>query len=59
VLAAFRPGDTLAALTGWTGLGCPAGTVRAGVLRLLWERRLVTDLHRRLDGDSMLEAADG
>jgi hypothetical protein len=59
VLAAFRPGDTLAALAGRTCLGCPAGTVRAGVLRLLWERRLVTDLHRRLDGDSVLEAADG
>jgi hypothetical protein len=46
VLAAFRPGDTLAALAGRTVLGCPAGTVRAAVLRLLWERRLVTDLHR-------------
>jgi hypothetical protein len=59
VLAAFRSGDTLAALAGRTGLGCPAGTVRAAVLRLLWERRLVTDLHRCLDGDSVLEAADG
>jgi len=59
VLAAFRPGDTLAALAGRTGPGCPAGSVRAAVLRLLWERRLVTDLHRRLDGDSVLEAADG
>jgi hypothetical protein len=59
VLAAFRPGDTFAALAGRTCPGCPAGTVRAAVLRLLWERRLVTDLHRRLDGDSVLEAADG
>lgn len=59
VPAAFRPGDTFAALAGRTGLGCPAGTVRAAVLRLLWERRLVTDLDRRLDGDSVLEAADG
>ena len=58
VLAAFRPGDTLAALAGLTGLGYP-GTVRAAVLRLLWERRLATDLHRPLDGDSVLEAADG
>jgi hypothetical protein len=59
VPAALRPGDTLAALAGRTGLGCPAGTVRAAVLRLLWERRLVTDLHRPLDGDSVLEMADG
>ncbi len=59
VLAAFRPGDTFAALAGRTGLGLPAGSVRAAVLRLLWERRLVTDLNRRLDGDSVLEAADG
>jgi hypothetical protein len=59
VLAAFRPGDTFAALACRAGLGCPAGTVRAAVLRLLWERRLVTDLHRPLDGDSVLEVADG
>jgi hypothetical protein len=59
VLAAFRPGDTFAALAGRGGLGCAAGSVRAAVLRLLWERRLVTDLYRRLDGDSVLEAADG
>ena len=59
VLAAFRPGDTFAALAGRGGLGCAAGSVRAAVLRLLWERRLVTDLFRRLDGDSVLEAADG
>lgn len=44
VLAAFRPGDTLAALAGRTCPGCPAGSVRAAVLRLVWERRLVTDL---------------
>jgi hypothetical protein len=59
VLAAFRPGDTFAALSGRGGLGWAAGTVRAGVLRLLWERRLVTDLDRRLDGGSVLEAGDG
>jgi hypothetical protein len=59
VLAAFRPGDTCAALAGRDGLGGPPGMVRAAVLRLLWEQRLVTDLHRRLDGDSVLEAADG
>jgi hypothetical protein len=59
VLAAFRPGDTFAALAGRGGLGCAAGSVRAAVLRLLWERRLVTGLYRRLDGDSVLEAADG
>jgi hypothetical protein len=59
VLAAFRPGDTFAGLAGRNGFGCPAGTVRAAVLRLLWERRLVTDLDRRLDGDSVLETAGG
>src|SRR5260221_2359388 len=42
VLAAFHPGDTLAALAGRTGLGCPAGTVRAAGLRLLGGRRPVT-----------------
>ncbi len=59
VLAAFRAGDTFAALAGRDGLGCPAGIGRAAVLRLLWEQRLITDLHRRLGDDSVLEAADG
>jgi hypothetical protein len=59
VLAAFRPGDTFAALAARDGLGLPPGMVRAAVLRLLWEQRLITDLRRRLDGDSVLEAADG
>ena len=34
-----------------------AGQVTAAVARLLWEHRLTADLRRRLDGDSVLEAA--
>jgi hypothetical protein len=58
-LAAFRPGDTLAALAGRAGQDHPPAVVRAAVLRLLWEQRLLTGLHRRLDGDSVLEAPGG
>jgi hypothetical protein len=58
-LAAFRPGDTFSALTRRAGVDHHPGAVRAAALRLLWERRLITDLHRRIDGDSVLEAADG
>jgi hypothetical protein len=59
VLAEFRPGDTLAALAGRAGQDHPPAGARAAVLRLLWEQRLATDLHRRLDGDSMLEVPGG
>ena len=58
-MTAFRPGDTFSALTRRTGSGYPSGAARSAVLRLLWAQRLTTDLHRRLDGDSMLEAAGG
>jgi hypothetical protein len=59
VLAAFRSGDTFSALAGRAGQDHRPGDVRAVVLRLLWEQRLVTDLHRRFDGDSVLEASGG
>ena len=59
VLAAFRPGDTFGALAGRAGWDYRPGDARAAVLRLLWEQRLVTDLHHRLDGDSVLEARGG
>lgn len=59
VLAAFRPGDTFAALAGRAGLDHHPGTARAAVLRLLWEQRLITGLHRHLDGDAVLEAPGG
>jgi len=59
VLAAFRPGDTFAVLAGRAGPDCRPGDARAAILRLLWEQRLITDLHRRLDGDSVLAAPGG
>jgi len=59
VLAAFRPGDTLAVLASRAGRGHPPAGARAAVLRLVWEQRLLTGLHRRLDGDSVLEAPGG
>jgi hypothetical protein len=59
VLTAFRPGDTVGVLAGRAGPDCQPGDARAAILRLLWEQRLVTDLHRRLDGDSVLEAPGG
>jgi hypothetical protein len=33
------------------------GEVKAAVLRLLWQQRLATDLHGRLDVGSALEVA--
>jgi hypothetical protein len=59
VLAAFSPGDTFAALAARAGRDLPPGTARAMALRLLWQQRLVTGLHRPLDDDSVLEAGDG
>ena len=59
VLAAFRPGETVSALAGRVGPDCRAGDARGAILRLLWEQRLVTDLHRLLDGDSVLAAPGG
>jgi len=59
VLAVFRPGDTFAALAGRADADHRPGDARAAILRLLWEQRLITDLRRRLDDDSALEAAGG
>lgn len=59
VLAQWGPGDTLAALSGRAAAGQGPGGARAAVLRLLWEQRLTADLHRPLDGGSVLEAAGG
>jgi hypothetical protein len=59
VLAAFSPGDTFAALAARAGRDLPPGSARAAALRLLWQQRLVTDLHRSLDDDSVLEAGGG
>ena len=60
VLAAFRPGDTLGRAgrpaLAWTVARAPPGP---RCLRLLWQQRLITDLHRRLDGGSVLEAPGG
>ena len=57
VLAAVRPGDTIGGLACRMPPGCDPGGVRAAVLRLLWEQRLVTDLRRVLDAGSALEVA--
>ena len=57
VLAAARPGDTIAAVKHRLAARWPAGQVTAAVARLLWEHRLTADLRHRLDGDSVLEAA--
>lgn len=56
VLAAVRPGDTIGAVAGRMPAGTDPGGVRAAVLRLLWEQRLVTDLHHEvLDAGSVLK----
>jgi hypothetical protein len=57
VFAAVAPGDTIGGVTGRLAAACCPGEVKAAVLRLLWQQRLVTDLHRPLDAGSRLEAA--
>jgi hypothetical protein len=57
VLDAVRPGDCVTALTGRMARTRPALVVKASVLRLLWLRRLTTDLRCRLDGSSALRVA--
>ncbi|MGH3410309.1 MAG: TnsA-like heteromeric transposase endonuclease subunit, partial [Streptosporangiaceae bacterium] len=55
VLAAIKPGDTIGAvISRMSGTRRP-GEVKAAVLRLLWQQRLATDLHGRLDAGSTLE----
>ena len=55
VLSAVRPGDTIGGVTGRVPGSRMRGEVKAAVLRLLWQQRLATDLHGRLDADSALE----
>ena len=57
VLAAVRPGDTIGSVTGRMSGTRRPGDVKPAVLRLLWQQRLATDLHTRLDADSTLEVA--
>ncbi|ORT46866.1 TnsA-like heteromeric transposase endonuclease subunit [Frankia sp. KB5] len=57
VLDAVGPGDCVTTLTSRMGRTRPAPAVKAAVLRLLWQRRLTTDLRCRLDGASPLRAA--
>jgi len=59
VLARWRPGDTFRTLAGRASADHRPGDARAAVLRLLWERHLTADLHRPLDGGSVLRTADG
>jgi hypothetical protein len=59
VLGRWRPGDTLGSLECRAARDCPSGGARPAVLRLLWEQRLATDLHRPLGGDSVLEVPGG
>jgi hypothetical protein len=55
VLAAVRPGDSIGGvISRMSGTRRP-GDVKAAVLRLLWQQRLTTDLHGRLDAGSTLE----
>jgi hypothetical protein len=55
VLAAVRTGDTIGAVIGRVSGARTPGEVKAAVLRLLWQQRLATGLHGRLDADSALE----
>lgn len=57
VFTAVAPGDTIGAVTGRLAASGCRGEVKAAVLRLLWQQRLVTDLHRPLDAGSPLEVA--
>jgi hypothetical protein len=53
--SAALPGDTIGGVTGRAAGARTPGEVKAAVLRLLWQQRLATDLHSRLDADSALE----
>ena len=57
VLAAVRPGDTIGAVISRMAGPHRPGEVKAAILRLLWQHRLATDLHGRLDADSDLKVA--
>jgi hypothetical protein len=55
VVAAVRSGDTIGEVIGRVSGARRPGEVKAAMLRLLWQQRLATDLHGRLDADSALE----
>lgn len=55
VLAVVRPADTIGGVISRVPGTRKPGEVKAAVLRLLWQQRLATDLHGRLDADSALE----
>jgi len=57
VLAAVRPGDTIGAVISRLAGPHRPGEVKAAILRLLWQQRLATGLHDRLDTGSDLEVA--
>lgn len=57
VLGAVRPGDTICAVVSRMAGPHRPGEVKAAVLRLLWQQRLATDLHGRLDAGSGLRVA--
>ena len=50
-----RPGDHVGGLLDRLEGRCPRPQAKAGVLRLLWQRILSTDLTRPLDAGSVLE----
>lgn len=55
VLDAIRPGECVGGLLDRLERGWPRALAKAAVLRLLWQRRLGTDLSRPLDAGSVLE----
>ncbi len=59
VLAAFRPGDTLAALAYWTVLAVPRALSAPRCCGCYLSGGLSPTFTAASDGDSVLEAADG
>ena len=57
VLGEARPGERLGGLLDRLERAWPRPAAKAAVLRLLWQRRLSTDLSRPLDAGSVLEVA--
>ena len=55
VLGEVRPGECLGGLLDRLGRGWPRPLAKAAVLRLLWQRRVSTDLSRPLDAGSIVE----
>jgi hypothetical protein len=55
VLDEVRPGECLAGLLGRLEHAWPRPVAKAAVLRLLWQRRIGTDLSRPLDVGDVLE----